>query len=75
MKSRSFSIAAPASSVGSLDEHYKKTLFYRTQSEMALNQSSSSSSMEVASTRGSNSNLGLRKPLSEVDKKVNFNGD
>lgn len=56
MKSRSFSIAAPSTSMGSLDEHYKKTLFYRTQSEVALNKSSN--------------NLGFRRPLSDVEKKV-----
>lgn len=60
-KSKSFSVAAPLTSSGSLDEHYRKTLFYRTQSEMVLNQSQ---------TTESRSNLGYRKPLSDVDKKV-----
>lgn len=59
-KSRSFSIAAPTTSSGSLDEHYKKTLFYRTQSEMALNQLNESKS----------SSLGLKRPLNEDEKKV-----
>lgn len=70
MKSRSFSIAAPATSAGSLDEHYKKTLFYRTQSEMVLNNSSSSTTTDANTRSNNNSNLGLRKTLSEVDKKV-----
>lgn len=59
-KSKSFSIIAPSSSSGSLDEHFRKTLFYRTQSEMVLNQNS----------ENTKNNLGFRKPLSEVDKKV-----
>lgn len=63
-KSKSFSVAAPQQSsvmYGSLEDHYKKTLLYRTQSEVALNQTAES---------GRNSNLGYRKPLSDVDKKV-----
>lgn len=60
-KSRSFSNAPLTSSVtfGSLEEHYKKTLFYRTQSEMALDQPSSDCGR-------SNNNY----RLSDVDKKV-----
>jgi hypothetical protein len=62
-KSRSFSVAAPSTSgSGSLDEHYKKTLFYRTQSEVALNQSTSSKS----------SSLGLGRLLNENEKQVKF---
>jgi hypothetical protein len=61
-KSKSFSIA-PTSSTGCLDDHYRKTLYYRTQSEMVLNQSSSDN-------KGTN-NLGFRKSFSELERKVN----
>lgn len=65
LKSKSFSIA-PASSSGSLDEHFRKTLYYRTQSEALYNQSIAGSS----SSRSSNSTIGFRKPFSDVEKKV-----
>lgn len=58
-KSKSFSIAAPSTSAGSLDEHYRKTLYYKTQSEVSLHQSSDLKN-----------NLGFRRPLNEDEKKV-----
>jgi hypothetical protein len=63
LKSKSFSIA-PASSSGSLDEHFKKTLYYRTQSEAVLNQSIAGSSKSSTST------IGFRKAFSDTEKKV-----
>lgn len=62
LKSKSFSIA-PASSSGSLDEHFKKTLYYRTQSEAVLNQSIAGSSKSSTST------IGFRKAFSDTEKK------
>ncbi|KAL7049852.1 hypothetical protein ACKWTF_003880 [Chironomus riparius] len=64
LKSKSFSIA-PASSSGSLDEHFRKTLYYRTQSEAVLNQS-----IVAGSSKSSSSTIGFRKPFLDTEKKV-----
>lgn len=61
LKSKSFSIA-PVSSSGSLDEHFRKTLYYRTQSEAVINQSIAGSS--------SNNTIGFRKSFTDTEKKV-----
>ena len=62
LKSKSFSIA-PSSSSGSLDEHFRKTLYYRTQSEAVLNQS-------IVAGSSKSSTIGFRKPFSDTEKKV-----
>lgn len=61
MKSKSFSVAA-ASSSGSLDEHFRKKLYYRTQSEVTVHQSMADR----------NSSLGFRKAFTETEKRVSF---
>lgn len=61
MKSKSFSVAA-ASSSSSLNDLSKKTLYYRTQSEMVLNQSSDGIR--------TNNNIGFKKPFTDTEKKV-----
>ena len=63
LKSKSFSVA-PALSSGSLDEHFRKTLYYRTQSDAVLNQSIDGSSKRSTT-------IGFRKAFSDTEKKVN----